>query len=247
MAGVKLALLRALSIAFLAFAWEVAARVGWVDPAFIPTPSSVASVFLPTFQQALPRLVDTLSKTLLAYLCAVTVGVTMGLVIGSMRYLHDVLNPFVVALYSTPKILILPWIVLWTGIGTKAAVVYGAVHGFFPVLILVVGGVRDVDRHPIMVAKSMGAGPWQIYWKVVLPTSLPSVLEGMRLGIVYCLLGVLVVEMFAGVRGTGYLLQSLGNAFRAPELFAATALVSIASIAIVLGLDVLNKRLGAWR
>src|SRR5260370_22854149 len=69
----------------------------------------------------------------------------------------------------------------------------------------------------------------------------------MRLGIVFCLLGVLVVEMFAGVRGMGHVLSSLANGFRAPELFPATALVSAASIVIVLSLDVLNDRLSQWR
>jgi ABC-type nitrate/sulfonate/bicarbonate transport system permease component len=69
----------------------------------------------------------------------------------------------------------------------------------------------------------------------------------MRLGIVFCLLGVLVVEMFGGIRGMGFLLVSLANAFRAPELFAATALVSVFSIAIVVGLERLNRRLGHWR
>ena len=83
--------------------------------------------------------------------------------------------------------------------------------------------------------------------KVVLPAIVPTVLTGMRLGIVFCLLGVLIVEMFAGVRGMGHVLGSLANGFRAPELFAATALVSAASIIIVLSLDGLNDRLSHWR
>jgi len=82
---------------------------------------------------------------------------------------------------------------------------------------------------------------------VLLPAIVPSVLAGMRLGIVFCLLGVLVVEMFAGVRGMGHVLGSFANGFQAPELFAATALVSAASIAIVLALDHLNDRLSRWR
>src|SRR5438067_1331558 len=74
-----------------------------------------------------------------------------------------------------------------------------------------------------------------------------AVLAGMRLGIVFCLLGVLIVEMFAGVRGMGFVMGSLANGFQAPELFAATALVSASSIAIVLALDSLNNRLSRWR
>ncbi|PYN43516.1 MAG: hypothetical protein DMD95_13325 [Candidatus Rokuibacteriota bacterium] len=87
----------------------------------------------------------------------------------------------------------------------------------------------------------------RLYWKVLLPAIVPSVLAGMRLGVVFCLLGVLVVEMFAGVRGMGYVMGSLANGFQAPELFAATGLVSAASIAIVLALDHLNDKLSHWR
>ncbi|PYN18219.1 MAG: hypothetical protein DMD76_29805, partial [Candidatus Rokuibacteriota bacterium] len=103
-------------------------------------------------------------------------------------------NPFVIALYGMPKILVLPWIALSLGFGATPAVVYATIHGAFPILVLVTGAVRDVDRNLVTVA-----------------------------------------------------LSSLANGFRAPELFAATALVSAASIVIVLSLDVLNDRLSQWR
>ena len=231
----------------LVAAWEVAARVGWADPLFVPAPSAVARAFRAIGPEALGLLAETLGKTLVAYALAVGLGVGAGLLIGGVRYLHDVLNPFLVALYALPKILVLPWIMLTFGLAATPAVVYGVLQGFFPICLLVAGGVRDVDRTPLRVARSMGATPWQLYRKVVLPAVLPAVLAGMRLGIVFCLLGVLVVEMFGGIRGMGFLLVSLANAFRAPELFAATALVSLLSIGVVLALERLNRRLGHWR
>ncbi|MBI1893457.1 MAG: ABC transporter permease subunit, partial [Candidatus Rokubacteria bacterium] len=117
----------------------------------------------------------------------------------------------------------------------------------FPITLLVIGGVRDVDPHMVTVARSLGATAWQIYRKVILPAVLPSVVAGLRIGIVFCLLGVLIVEMFAGIRGMGFLLSSLANGFKAADLFAATALVSALSVAIVLALEHLNRRLGRWR
>src|SRR5256886_1490522 len=132
--------LQALSVLAALALWEGAARAGWVDPLFVPAPSSVGAAFRTIGGAALAALGDTLGKTAIAY-----------------------------------------------------------------------------------------------------------VLAGMRLGIVFCLLGVLVVEMFAGVRGMGYVMSSLANGFRAPELFAATGLVSAASIAIVLVLDHVNERLSHWR
>ena len=243
----RIRVLQVLSLAAVLTLWEIAARLGWVDAAFVPTPSAVVASLGTIGGRALAALGDTLTKTAIAYATAIVLGVTLGVLVGSVRALRDVLNPFVIAAYGIPKILILPWIVLLTGFGTTPAIVYGTLHGTFPIMVMVMGGVRDVDRTLITVARAYGATPWQLYWKVILPAIVPSVVAGMRLGIVFCLLGVLVVEMFAGVRGMGFVMGSLANAFRAPELFAATALVSVASIAIVLGLDWLNERLSHWR
>lgn len=240
-------LLQIVSVAALLAGWEGVARAGWVDPLFVPAPSAVAAALLRVGSPAMAGLGDTLTKTAVAYVISVVLGVGGGLVLGSVRPVRQAVNPFVIALYGMPKILVLPWIVLLLGFGALPAVVYGAIHGVFPVLVLVTGAVRDVDPALLTVARAFGARRRQLYWKVVLPAIVPTVLTGMRLGIVFCLLGVLIVEMFAGVRGMGYVLGSLANGFQAPELFAATALVSAASIVIVLSLDALNDRLSHWR
>ena len=239
--------LQVVTVLGLLGAWEGVARAGWVDALFVPAPSAVAWAFGRIGRSALAGLGDTLVKTAVAYVLSVVLGVAFGIAIGSVRALREVLSPFVVAVYGMPKILVLPWIVLILGFGTAPAIVYGTIHGVFPILVLVMGGVRDVDRTLVTVARAFGASTWQLYWKVLLPAIVPTVLAGMRLGIVFCLLGVLIVEMFAGVRGMGHVMGSLANGFQAPELFAATALVSAASIAIVLGLDALNERLSHWR
>ncbi len=243
----RVVVVQAASVLVVVGAWEAVARAGWVDPLFVPAPSAVALAFGRIGRSALAGLGDTLLKTAVAYVLSVVLGVSLGVAVGSVRALREVLSPFVIAVYGMPKILVLPWIVLILGFGTAPAIVYGTIHGFFPILVLVMGGVRDVDRTLVTVARSLGASTWQLYWKVLLPAIVPTVLAGMRLGVVFCLLGVLIVEMFAGVRGMGYVLGSLANGFQAPELFAATGLVSAASIVIVLGLDALNERLSHWR
>jgi ABC-type nitrate/sulfonate/bicarbonate transport system permease component len=244
---VRVLILQAVGVLALLGAWEAVTRAEWVDPLFVPAPSAVAVALGRIGGGALAGLGDTLVKTAIAYALSVVLGVSLGVVLGSVRLLREAVNPFVIALYGMPKILVLPWIVLLLGFGTAPAILYGTIHGFFPILVLVAGAVRDVDRTLLGVARAFGASSWQLYWKVVLPAIVPTVLAGMRLGVVFCLLGVLIVEMFAGVRGMGHILNSLANGFQAPELFAATALVSVASIAIVLGLDALNERLSHWR
>jgi ABC-type nitrate/sulfonate/bicarbonate transport system permease component len=249
MRGARLTIwgLQVISIAAVLAVWEGVARLGWVDPLFVPAPSAVAGAVGRIGTVAATALADTLAKTAVAYAMAVVLGVGAGLVIGSSPVLSRTLSPFVTVLYGIPKILVLPWIVLLLGFGAVPAVVYGAIHAFFPILVLVMGGVRDVDRHLLMVARAFGARPGQLYLKVILPAVVPAVLAGMRLGVVFSLLGVLIVEMFAGLRGMGAIMGSLANGFQAPELFAATGLVSAASILLVLALDALNERLARWR
>ena len=113
------------------------ARAGWVDPLFVPAPSAVAGAFGRIGRSALVGLGDTLLKTAVAYVLSVVLGVALGVAIGSVRALREVLSPFVIAVYGMPKILVLPWIVLILGFGTAPAIVYGTIHGLFPILVLV--------------------------------------------------------------------------------------------------------------
>src|SRR5262245_65124754 len=100
-------------------------------------PRDARRIAVPT----LAALADTLGKTALAYVLSVSLGVAAGLAVGSVRLLRDVLSPYVIALYGVPKILVLPWIVLLLGYGTAPAVLYGAIHGPFPLMVLRRGGV----------------------------------------------------------------------------------------------------------
>ncbi len=238
---------QALSVAAILAAWEAAVRLGIADPLFVPAPSAVARALGATSGDVLPRLADTVLETLLGYGLAVLLGVSAGLGIGSSRLVHEVVMPYAVALYGVPKILVLPWIALIFGLGLSTAVLSAALFAVFPVLLMVAAGTRDVDPALVTVARSMGATRWQIGFKVLLPAVLPSVLAGMRVGMVFAMLGALLAEMLAGTRGMGFLMQRLAMAFKAPELFAATAIVSALSIAVVLFLEHLNQRLGRWR
>ena len=238
---------QALSLTALGLAWEALVRFGVADPLFVPAPSAVGGALVATARDVMPRLGDTLLKTLLGYSLAVGLGVTAGLLIGSRRLLHEVAMPYVVALYGVPKILVLPWIALVFGLRPSTAVLSAALFAVFPITLMVAAGTRDVDPTLVAVATSMGATRGQIAGKVLLPAVMPSVLGGLRIGMIFALLGVLLAEMLAGNRGMGFRMQRLAMAFKAAELFAATAIVSALSVAVVLFLEHLNRRLGRWR
>ncbi len=239
--------LRVVTVLAILVAWELTVRAGLADPLFVPEPTAVVRVLGAVTRAALGSFAETLGKVAVAYGLSVVLGVGLGVILGSARAMRDVLNPFVVLLYGLPKILVLPWIILLMGTGAAPAVLYGTLHGFFPVLLLVMGSVRDIDPTLVVVARAFGATAGQIYLRVILPAIVPAVLGGMRLGIVFALLGVLIVEMFSGIRGIGFLLGAYANSFQAAELFAATLLVSSVSMGIVLVLDSMTGRLSRWR
>src|SRR5256885_563227 len=112
--------------------WETAARAGWIDPLFVPAPGAVGAALGTIGGTALAALGDTLGKTAVAYVLSVTLGVAAGLTVGSVRLLREGLYPFVIALYSLPKILVLPWIVLLLGYGTAPAGLYRGIPRLFP-------------------------------------------------------------------------------------------------------------------
>src|SRR3989441_9322786 len=122
-----------LSVAALLLAWEGVARAGWVDPLFVPAPTAVARAFGRIDAAALAGLGDTLLKTAIAYVLAVVIGVGGGILLGSVRALRQAVNPFVIALYGMPKILGLPWILLFLGFGAPPPGVYAPIHGVFPI------------------------------------------------------------------------------------------------------------------
>ena len=238
---------QALSLGALLLLWEAAVRTGVADPLFVPTPVAVAAALGPTAREALPRLGDTLLKALLGYALAVGLGVAGGLWLGSRRFAHAVVMPYVVAAYGVPKVLLLPWIVLICGLGTTTAVLTATLFAVFPILLMVAAGTRDVDPTLVTAAVAMGATRGQVSRKVLLPAVMPSVVAGMRVGIVFAMLGVLLAEMFAGTRGMGFLMQRMALAFRASDHFAATAILSVLSIVVVLSLEHLSRRLSRWR
>ncbi len=238
---------QALSLAALLLLWDLAVRTGVADPLFVPTPAAVAAALGSTAREALPRLGDTLLKALAGYVLAVGLGVAAGLWLGARRFPHAVAMPYVVAAYGVPKVLVLPWIALICGLGATTAVLTATLFAVFPIVLMVAAGTRDVDPTLVTAAVSMGATRGQVSRKVLLPAVLPSVVAGMRVGIVFAMLGVLLAEMFAGTRGMGFLMQRMALAFRAPDLFAATAIVSALSIVVVLSLEHWSRRLSRWR
>jgi ABC-type nitrate/sulfonate/bicarbonate transport system permease component len=222
--------------------WEILVTEGFVDPLFLPSPSSIISSFSNIQNVALNSLFETFLKTLIAFSVGVGLGIPIGIVIGSNKLLRQIFHPYVFGLYSVPRIIFLPLIVLFLGIGFNSTIFYAVLHTILPVILVIEGGVRNIDSRLIVYALSLGATRIQLYSKVIIPAAMPSILVALKLGIIFSLLGTLIAEMYLSLSGIGFLMQKLAYAFKSAELFALTGVVASLAIIIVFVLSAISKK-----
>ena len=233
----------------LLVAWEAVARLGWLPPLFLPAPSGVAAeAARMTASGELGRHVAvSLVRIGAGFALGAAAGTAAGLVLGTSRVAEAVGNPLIAATYPIPKIAVLPLMVLWLGIGEAPKVAMIALGVFFPVAINTYAGVRDTEPLMVKAASSLGARRRQLLLKVILPSALPTILAGYRLGAGIALLLVVSAEMINATAGIGFLILHAGDLMLTGKLMVGLVLLSLLGLASTWGLRVLEARLVPWR
>jgi ABC-type nitrate/sulfonate/bicarbonate transport system permease component len=183
----------------------------------------------------------------LGLLLAVVVGLPAGVVLGRSTTLNAMFDPFITAFNATPRLVFLPLLLLWFGIGlwSKVAVVFlGAV---FPLLINTYEGVRNADKLLINVVRAFGASEWDIARLVVVPNSLPFIMVGLRLAIGRAVLGVVVSEFFGSQDGLGVVMVRAASAFQVNVVFAGLIIFAALSLLMTGLVKLIEERLNRWR
>ena len=242
----RLLLARVFLIALLIVFWQVASG-RWINPFWISSPNAVwerlqEMTFVGDSPLAvlanLPKsdlwfnLQLTLQAMLLGLVSGMLAGMVAGFVLGRARFVGDVLEPILLALYSLPKLALAPLFILWFGIGLTTKIVYSATIVFFLVFLNTYTGAREVDHDLVDTARIFGAGRLEVLRKIVVPSALTWVFAGLRLSVPYSLVGVVVAEMMASNRGMGYLIVSAANQFDTAGVFAALVVLIILAGAV---------------
>ncbi len=156
----------------------------------------------------------TLIETVLGFVFGAIGGIAFGLALGLNRKLAAVLDPFIVAFYSLPKIALAPLFILWFGVGLTSKVVLATFVVFFLVFYNTYAGTLAVEQELVDVLRLMGASRAQIIRKVILPSALIWIFTGMKSSVPYALIGAVVGEMMASNKGLGYLIQAAAGQYR---------------------------------
>ena len=180
-------------------------------------------------------------------LLAIVVGLPLGVLLGRSATLNAMVDPFITAFNATPRLVFLPLLMLWFGIGiwSKVAVVF--LGALFPLLINTYEGVRNADKLLINVVRSFGAGEWDIARLVVVPNSLPFIIVGLRLAIGRAVLGVVVSEFFGSQDGLGVVMVRAASEFKVDVVFAGLIVFAALSLIMTGLVKLIEQRLTRWR
>jgi len=178
---------------------------------------------------------------------AIVVGLPLGVLLGRSATLNAMVDPFITAFNATPRLVFLPLLMLWFGIGiwSKVAVVF--LGALFPLLINTYEGVRNADKLLINVVRSFGAGEWDIARLVVVPNSLPFIIVGLRLAIGRAVLGVVVSEFFGSQDGLGVVMVRAASQFKVDIVFAGLIVFAALSLIMTGLVKLVEDRLTRWR
>jgi ABC-type nitrate/sulfonate/bicarbonate transport system permease component len=245
-AGGRRWVLHGVTLAVVLAVWQV---LGAQQPRTLSYPSQVVDSawdLIVVEDRLLPALGTTLWGLAIGFAISVVGGVVIGFAMGRNRLVEIILQPYVSALYATPRIALVPLLVLWTGIDLKLRVVVVVLSAIFPVAINTYKGARNVDTDLVETGMAFAASRRQLLRTVVVPASVPYVFAGVRVGIVRALIGVIVAEMTAAVTGTGRLIITLGNFFQTGRLLVPIMALGLLGILLSRLVVLVQRWLAPW-
>src|ERR1700733_10579029 len=237
-----------LSVAGGLLLWELISRFVVDNALFLAAPSQIAIAMynLAITGELWKHIRVSAAEFALGYVIASILGIAIGLAMASGETMKRVLQPWVSGLYATPTIALAPLFTLWLGIGIWSKVLVVVFFVLFAVAINTEAGLRTTSERLIEMLRSFGATPRQIFFKVSLPSAVPFILAGLKLGIGRGLIGVVVAELFGSRAGLGRLISQSADAFNMPELFAGVVILAVAGIVMTAGFSRLEGKIVPW-
>jgi len=228
--------------------WEFLSRLVVANALFLAAPTQIfAAIYnLAITGQLWPHIAISAAEFAIGYVIASLLGIVIGFAMASSEVGKKILQPWIAGLYATPTIALAPLFILWLGIGIWSKVLVVIFLVLFPVTINTEAGLRTTSARLMEMMRSFGATPWQIFFKLSLPSAVPFILAGLKLGIGRGLIGVVVAELFGSRAGLGRLISQSADAFNMPELFAGVVILAVAGIVMTAGFTRLERMVVPW-
>jgi len=242
----------ALLVALLGL-WEWLARISVVDPFNFSMPSKIWAQMSNWALNGTPQgpllqqIWTTLYEALLGWIIGVLAGVVLGIALGRIRFLSDVLGPYVKVLNALPRIVLAPVFLIWFGLGPASKIASAVVLVFFPVFFNAFQGAREVDRNLVANSRILGADDRQITFQVVIPSATSWIFTSLHVSFGFALIGAIVGEYIGATKGIGLLVAASQGTFNAAGVYAAMVILAVVALLAEGLLAFLEKKLFRWR
>ena len=244
----SVALWRVVTLVVLIGGWQLGSGV-IVDSLLVSSPSRVVSEIGRLFGsgEIWPHLKATYSEVAIGYSLAACLGVTFGIILGRSRFLAKVFEPYIMAAYSIPKIALAPLFILWLGIGANSKIGVSFLSAVFLIFYATFTGTKNMNEELVTMARLLGARQWELVRKVYLPLTMPFILDGLRAGIPFAVIGAVVGEFMASNVGLGFFILRASSNLDATGTFAGI-IVLVAGVSLLnFVLQLLELRFMRWK
>ncbi len=240
---------RSIAIVVFFLLWEILPRSGIVNPAFLPPLSVVLETTWQLYQsgQLGIHFFASLQRSIIGFVLALAIAIPLGLVIGWYKLVAETLNPLLELFRNTTALALMPLFILFLGIGEASKISLLVYACTWPILLNTITGVQTVDPLLIKSARTMGLKPYQLFRKVILPASVPTIFVGIRLAGAISILALVAVEMFGAKAGLGYLIIYSQFSFEIPQMFVGILVITLVGLAFNYVLIGLEKYFTAWK
>ena len=242
-----------ITVFILAILWEIGSRMGWVDSYALPRPSVLARSLLDMVWVGFPMGVTvwshvwaTVWRIVQGFLLATSVAIPLGLIIGGNRGLDKATNPIVTFARSMAIISLLPLAIAWFGVGELSKVLLITYGCFWTILTNVIEGTKQVDPDLIRAGRMLGADPRQIFFRVILPATMPRIFAGMKIALGVGFMIIVAVEMVGTIEGLGALLMQARSFYRSDVAMVGMIFIALFGFFLAKVLDRLEYILLPW-
>ena len=236
-------IMRFLILIMLIAFWELFALVGVIDSFITSSPARIINTIGNLFLEnnLVYHIGVTLYETVLGFLIAVLLGYVIALALWWSEKLRRILEPYVVVLNSLPKIALGPIIIVWCGSGSKAIIFMAVLIGIIVAIMTMLGGFTATDENKILLLKSMGATKLQILTKLVIPGSLPTLINMLKISVGMAWVGSIMGEYLVSRAGLGYLIVYGGQVFKLDLVMASTVILCALAAIMYASVALLEK------
>lgn len=226
--------------------WELLPRLADISPVLIPTLSLTVRSGIQHLDVFAMHFLVTVKEASAAILISCFFGVSIGALFGANKFLSTTFLPLASSLYAVPLVILYPLFTVWLGIGPPSKIAFGAFFGIFPTLLATASGVATIPRQFRVLAYSLKLNVFQEVVRVLIPATIPTVINGLRLGGALAIVGVIVSEMLASTAGLGYLISYYRTLLDTPLVFFAIVFVVALVTAFDVGMRKLERAVKHW-